>query len=58
MDYVQENPPQGDIKSMQGRTNAYRLRIGNLRVLYTIDTDSDIILVSKIAPRGKVYRKN
>ena len=49
-------PPQGDIKPMRGERNVYRLRVGDFRVLFTIDADSDIILVTRIAPRGKIYK--
>ncbi|MCA9931000.1 MAG: type II toxin-antitoxin system RelE/ParE family toxin [Anaerolineales bacterium] len=34
----------------------YRIRIGDLRVIYLIQDDKMIVLVLKIAPRGKVYR--
>jgi len=47
-------PPQGDIKPMQGQDNIYRLRVGDLRALFTID--NELILVTKIAPRGEVYK--
>ena len=34
---------------------AYRLRVGDYRVIYEIQDDQLIILVLKIAPRGEVY---
>ncbi len=34
----------------------YRLRVGDWRVVYDINDGELIILVLKIAPRGKVYR--
>lgn len=42
-------------KKLQGRSG-YRLRIGDWRVIYEINTDEIVIIVLKIAPRGKVYR--
>ncbi|MCL2293247.1 MAG: type II toxin-antitoxin system RelE/ParE family toxin [Spirochaetes bacterium] len=47
-------PPQGDIKKLQGRSN-YRLRVGNLRVLYRIEPD--VIIITNIAPRGQAYKE-
>lgn len=40
---------------LQGRP-AYRLRVGDWRVIYEINNDELRILVIKIAPRGEVYR--
>ena len=34
---------------------AYRLRIGDWRVIYEINDDKLIILVLKIGPRGGIY---
>ena len=53
-DKLSAEPPQGEIRPLQGEENIYRLRVGNLRVLFTIK--DDIMLVNKIAPRGEVYK--
>lgn len=51
------NLPQGaDIKRLQGY-NMYRMRIGNIRILYTIDTAVKIISVEEIDNRGDVYKR-
>lgn len=51
------NLPQGaDIKRLQGH-NMYRMRIGNIRILYTIDTVVKIISVEEIDNRGDVYKR-
>ena len=50
-----EKIPLGDIKKLQGYENDYRLRIGDLRVLFEIA--DDIITIKDIAPRGQVYKK-
>jgi mRNA interferase RelE/StbE len=42
-------------KKLQGR-DAYRLRVGDWRVIYEIQNDQLVILVLKVAPRGEVYR--
>lgn len=47
--------PYGDIKRLKGLDNEYRLRVGNLRVLFSIE--SDIIIVNNILPRGQAYKR-
>jgi mRNA interferase RelE/StbE len=47
--------PDGDIVSLKGRENTYRLRIGDWRVVYSFKS-TDKILISKIASRGDVYK--
>ena len=49
-------PPQGDIKAMQGQRNVYRCKVGDWRLLFSIDSESNLIIVNKIAPRGEVYK--
>jgi mRNA interferase RelE/StbE len=42
-------------KKLQGR-DAYRLRVGDWRVIYEIQNEQFVILVLKVASRGEVYR--
>lgn len=49
--------PQGtDIKKLRGY-NMYRMRVGNIRILYTIDDDIKIISIENIDNRGDVYKR-
>jgi mRNA interferase RelE/StbE len=50
---LEHEPPQGDIKSLEGK-DGYRLRIGDYRALF--DVVDDIIAVHAIAPRGQAYK--
>lgn len=50
-----EKIPYGDIKKLKGLENEYRLRVGDLRVLFSIE--SDIIVVNNILPRGQAYKR-
>ncbi len=34
----------------------YRLRVGDWRVVYTLEQDELVVAVVKIKPRGEVYR--
>ena len=42
-------------KKLQGR-EGYRLRVGDWRVIYTIQNEQLLIIVLKVALRGEVYR--
>ena len=48
-----EKLPFGDIKRLSGLKNEYRLRVGDLRVLFT--KENDIITINDILPRGQAY---
>ena len=50
-----EKIPSGDIKKLQGIDNGYRLRVGDLRVLFTLE--ENVIYIEKILPRGEVYKR-
>ena len=44
-------------KKMEGRwTGFYRIRQGNLRIIYLFHSDKDLVLVTHIAPRGDIYK--
>ncbi len=44
----------GNIKHLSGTKNEYRLRVGDYRILFEINDDT--ITVTKIGPRGDVYK--
>lgn len=49
--------PNGtDIKKMKGY-NLYRLRVGDYRILYSIDEVVKIITIENIDNRGDVYKR-
>ncbi len=49
-----EKLPFGDVKKLQGFKNDYRLRVGDLRVLFSIE--NDIIIIKDVLPRGQAYK--
>lgn len=52
---LEENPrPQG-IKKLQGE-DGYRLRVGDYRILYTIDDQTRRVIIHAIGHRREVYR--
>lgn len=49
-----EKLPIGDIKKLSGYSYAYRLRVGDWRVLFDMQED---IKITNILPRGEAYKK-
>ena len=50
-----EKLPFGDIKKLKGYQNDYRLRVGNFRVLFSLE--NDIITIKDVLPRGEAYKR-
>jgi mRNA interferase RelE/StbE len=46
--------PSGNVKKLKGIDNGYRLRVGNVRVLF--EKDGNTIHVVKIDNRGDIYK--
>lgn len=49
-------PNMKDIKRLRGH-NLYRLRVGDYRVIYTIDNIIRLINIENIDNRGQVYKR-
>lgn len=49
-------PFMGDIKAMQGYAGFYRLRVGDYRVIYTVNDDVLLVRVIEVGNRGDVYK--
>lgn len=47
---------QGDVKSLQGRDRRWRLRVGDLRAIFTHQDGSDVVHIVRVLPRGRAYR--
>ena len=44
-----------DVRPIRGRRGLYRFRIGDLRVLFTVDEGEQIVTIPAIGPRGDIY---
>jgi mRNA interferase RelE/StbE len=57
MDTIASDPfgDHPNAKKLQGR-EGYRLRVGDWRVIYKIQNEQLVIIVLKVASRGKVYK--
>lgn len=53
---ISKLPDGTDIKKLQGY-DLYRMRVGNVRIIYSIDNDVKIINIENIDNRGDVYKR-
>ncbi|MDI6756938.1 MAG: type II toxin-antitoxin system RelE/ParE family toxin [Endomicrobiia bacterium] len=50
-----EARPVGSVK-LQGGRDGYRIRVGNYRIIYTIDDKNRIVEIGGVGHRKEVYR--
>ena len=53
---LESKPRPTDCKKLSG-TGEYRIRLGDYRVLYTIDDKARVVEIVAVGHRGEVYRK-
>lgn len=50
--------PNGeDIKKLKGYNDLFRLRVGDYRIIYTVDNGEFIVIVIDAGNRGEIYNK-
>jgi mRNA interferase RelE/StbE len=54
LDRFVANPRAGDIRKIAGG-EAWRLRVGDWRVRFDFDDDAQLIVVTRVLPRGRAY---
>lgn len=54
---ISKLPKGDDIKPLKGHKGYYRLRVGDYRVIYTIDNGKYIICVVDAGNRGDIYKR-
>ena len=56
---IRKLPESGDIKPLQGEDNKdlFRLRVGNYRIIYSVDNGRLIIHVVDAGNRGQIYNR-
>ncbi|MEA2585365.1 MAG: mRNA interferase RelE/StbE [Thermomicrobiales bacterium] len=47
----------GDVRRLEGPAPEWRLRVGDWRVRFTHEPDHQTILVLRVLPRGRAYRR-
>ncbi|MEG3436184.1 type II toxin-antitoxin system RelE/ParE family toxin [Pannus brasiliensis CCIBt3594] len=56
IDSLTENPRPSDCKALQGTKGLYRVRVGDYRILYSIEDRRLFILIVEIGHRREIYR--
>lgn len=54
---IEQLPNGSDIKKMKGHDNLMRLRVGEYRVIYTVDDGALVVLVIDAGNRGEIYHR-
>jgi mRNA interferase RelE/StbE len=52
---LEDNPRPRGVKKLSDR-NEYRLRVGNYRILYTINDSESIVTIVAVGHRSQAYR--
>jgi mRNA interferase RelE/StbE len=50
------DPRPVGVKKLSGQESVYRVRVGDYRVVYTIDDQAVLVLIVRVAHRRDVYR--
>jgi len=56
LESLETNPLGADTIKLEGRGSSYRMRVGDYRILYRVDTSQSVVWVDRIAHRRDVYR--
>ena len=56
IDALAENPLPDGVSKLKSGDDLYRIRVGDYRVIYQIQSKQLLVLVVKVAPRGEAYR--
>ncbi len=54
---LEANPRPPGVEKLKGEDDAYRLRVGDYRILYEVHDEVLLVLVVKVGHRREVYRK-
>lgn len=51
------NPRPHGVEKLSGARDMWRVRVGNYRVVYTVDDTVRVVTVTRVAHRREVYRR-
>ena len=57
LEQLETDPRPPGVRKLQGEDNLWRLRVGDYRVIYTIEDDRLLVLVVRVANRRDAYGK-
>jgi mRNA interferase RelE/StbE len=56
VEMLASNPRPAGCKKLRGHANLWRLRVGEYRIIYTIDDEKFVVDISVIRHRSEAYR--
>ena len=56
IDKLDKEPRPSSAKKLSGSKDGYRVRVGDYRILYTIDDQRKVVTIYRIRHRREVYR--
>jgi mRNA interferase RelE/StbE len=54
---LSQDPRPPGVKKLQGEEGFYRIRVGDYRIVYSVDDRDLLVLVVRIASRGEAYSR-
>ncbi len=54
---IRQLPNGEDIKKLKGHSDLLRLRVGEYRIIYTVDNGELIVYVIDVGNRGDIYKR-
>jgi mRNA interferase RelE/StbE len=57
IDDLAADPRPPGVKKLSGEADLYRVRVGDYRIIYTIDDDSQSVQVVAVGDRKEIYRR-
>ena len=56
IDKLEEDPRPRDASKLQSPEEFYRVRVGDYRIVYSVEDDRLLVLIVKVGDRKEVYR--
>lgn len=54
---IEQLPNGEDIKKLKGHSDLLRLRVGEYRIIYTVDNGELVVYVIDVGNRGEIYNR-
>jgi len=56
VDSLVDDPFRRGCRKLRGVERAYRIRVGDYRVIYQVDVKAEVVIIYHVRHRGKAYR--
>jgi mRNA interferase RelE/StbE len=57
IDDLRNDPRPPGVKKLSGHADLYRVRVGDYRVVYTVDDANQTVLITALGHRSDIYRR-